>query len=59
MSLRDRIKAVLAPIPVVGDEDEFDPFAPAREDPPPEGDEGDDSVHAETHAPAVPGDQGG
>jgi hypothetical protein len=58
MTLRDRIKALLEPIPLVGDEDEFDPFAPAREDPP-EGAEGDDSVHAETHAPAVPGDRDG
>jgi hypothetical protein len=58
MTLRDRIKALLEPIPLVGDEDEFDPFAPARKDPPPD-EEGDDSVHAETHAPAVPGEDHG
>lgn len=59
MTLGERLKALLQPLPIVGPDDEFDPFAPAREDPPPEEAEGDDSVHAETHAPAVPGDQDG
>jgi hypothetical protein len=45
MSLRDRITALLEPIPVAGDEDEFDPFAEAKEDPPPD-EEGDDRLHA-------------
>jgi hypothetical protein len=45
MTLRDRLKALLEPIPVVGDDDEFDPFAEDAEDAPPES-EGDDRVHA-------------
>lgn len=45
LNLRDRIQALLDLIPVAGDEDEFDPFAEQREDPPP-AEEGDDRVHA-------------
>lgn len=58
MTLRDRVKALLQPLPVVGADDEFDPFAERRDDPPPP-EEGDDSVHAEQHAPAIPGENGG
>ena len=58
MTLADRLKRLLEPLPVVGPDDEYDPFAPAREDPPPE-QEGDDTVHAEQHAPAIPAEGDG
>jgi hypothetical protein len=37
-------KAALKATPLLGEEDEFDPFAGRPMDPPPE-DEGDDNVH--------------
>lgn len=40
--LRDALKAT----PLVGEDDEFDPFA-GRETEPPPADEGDDRVHAD------------
>ena len=45
MRLRDRIKALIEPLPFTADQDEFDPFSESKEDPPPEH-EGDDSALA-------------
>jgi hypothetical protein len=54
MTIRDRIKALLRPLPTVGEDDEFDPFAGERHDPPP-AEEGDDRRVAEDDAePGAP-----
>lgn len=46
MPLADRIREALAGTPLVGVDDEFDPFAASEADEPPE-EEGDDRVHEE------------